>query len=174
MRPTIDAAEVDDATLVVRTDYSDDEAWETLVLLLDSPQLPDHFEPVNYFVDDPAWHGATVDEVLDAAPDAGGVVFVADADAMRHPYPLLAVNTVTRADCADDDEYIYEMEFGREFRLLPAGVRDVSANLFVGNMDFPEFAEMAQDDPSGRYQGLAASKQGREALLALMNAHPDE
>lgn len=169
MRPTIDAAEVDDATLVVRTDYSDDDAWQIVVELLTAPQQPDDYEPVNYFVDDPAWQGANVDEVLAVAPDAGGVVFIADAETMLEPYALLAANTVTRADCEDDDEFDYEMEFGREFRLLPAGVRDVSANLFVANMDFPEFAAMAQNDPTGRYQGLVASSEGRAALLALMN-----
>ena len=165
MRPTIDIAGEDEGvTLVVRTDYSDETAWRSVVALLDSPPF-DGAEPVNRYVDDPAWAGATVDEVLTAAPPLYGVVFVADAATMLPPHPLVAVNT-RRPE--DPDDYAYEMEYGREFRALPAGVYDVSANLFVDNMTFPEFASSARRDPTGHYRGLVASDRGRAALEELM------
>ena len=114
-------------------------------------------EPVNYFVDDPAWDGASADEVLAVVPADCPVVFIADAPTMRAPHPLLAVNTVRREDCEDDEEYAYEMEYGREFRALPPGVYDVSVNLFIANMDFSYYASEAKDDPRGYYQGLPDS-----------------
>jgi hypothetical protein len=156
VRPQIKAGDVADATLVVRTDYSDQAAWRTVMELLNAPQFGG-LEPLNTFVDDPAWDGASVDEVLAVAPDTSdGVVFLADAQTMRVPYPLIAANQLTREDCEDDDEYAYQIEYGREFRVLPAGVSDVSANLSIANMDFPEFAAMAHHDPADPYQGLAA------------------
>lgn len=169
MRPHIDADELGDSTLVVRTDYSDEEAWRTVVALLDT-EHPIGFEPVNHYVDDPAWTGASVDEVLAVAPEAGGVVFIADADTMRAPYPLIAANTVTREDCEDDEDYAYEMQYGREFRVLPGGVADVYTNLSIVNSDFPDFAVQAQDDPEGYYRGLAATERGAAALAVLRDA----
>lgn len=156
----------DDTTLVVRTDYTDDDAWRAVVALLDA-EHPIGAIPVNHFVDDPAWDGATVDEVLAVAPEAGGVVFIADAATMRAPHPLVAANAVTREECEDDEEYAYEMSHGREFRVLPGGVADVYANLSIANSDFPDFAVQAQDDPDGYYRGLAATERGAAALAVV-------
>jgi len=151
---------------VVRTDYSDDEAWLGVAALLEA-EHPIGFRPDNHVVDDPAWAGASADEVLAAAPGENGVVFLADAATMLAPHPLVAVNTVTRADCEDDYEFAYEMSHGREFRVLPAGVADVAINLLIANTDFPEFAATARDDPDGCYRGVAAHPRGAEALAAL-------
>jgi hypothetical protein len=164
VRPHIDLD--DDTTLVVRTDYTDEDAWRTVVALLDA-EHPIGSMPVNHFVDDPAWGGATVDEILAVAPEAGGVVFVADAATMCAPYPLIAANAVTRDECEDDEEFAYEMSAGREFRVLPGGVADVYANLSIANSDFPDFAFQAQDDPDGYYRGLAATERGAAALAAM-------
>ncbi|MEU6171845.1 hypothetical protein ABZ832_07940 [Streptantibioticus parmotrematis] len=156
MRPIIDPADVGDAGLVVRTDYSSDVVWRTVAALLDGQQDDDGW--VYHVVDDPAWAGASVDEVLTAAPKSDGVVYIADSATMRDPYPLLAVNTTAREDCEDDEEYDYQMQYGREFRVLPSGLVDVSANLAIANMDFPEFAAMAQADPHSCYRGSAAAQ----------------
>ncbi|MEV4706253.1 DUF6924 domain-containing protein [Actinoplanes sp. NPDC049316] len=151
MRPVITAEDVGDSTLVVRTDYSDETAWRAVVAHLSAD--PDS---ANHLVEGPAWNGATVDDVLAATPrdHPDGVVFIADAATMQDPHPLLAVTTVRREDCEDPEDHAYELSNGREFRVLPAGVLDVSANLFIANMDFPEFAAMAQRDPSGWYRGV--------------------
>lgn len=146
---------------MVRTDYSDNDAWLAVVELLDA-ETPFTDAPVNHFVDDPAWAAASVDEVLAGTPDESAVVFVADATAMRAPYPLIAASTVTREDCEDDDEYAFEMEYGREFRVLPAGVAEVHANLFIANCDFPDLAAQAQED--GYYRGLAANEKAAPVL----------
>lgn len=151
---------------MVRTDFSDDQAWQAVVTMLDV-EHPLGFRPDNHFVDDRAWSNASTDEVLAAAPGENGVVFLADAQTMRPPHPLLAVNTVTRADCEDDYEFAYEMGQGREFRVLPAGLADVAVNLLIANTDFPDFAAAAKDDPEGWYRGVAAHPRGEEALAAL-------
>ena len=166
MRPHIDPEAVGEAALIVRTDYSDDETWYDVAALL-TAEHPLGFTPDNHFVDDPAWAGATVDEVLAAAPAENGVVFLADAVTMRAPHPLLAVNTVTREVCEDDYEFTYEMSHGREFRVLPAGVADVAVNLLIANTDFPDFAATASDDPDGHYRGIVAHPKGQVALAAL-------
>ncbi|HYQ66485.1 DUF6924 domain-containing protein [Actinophytocola sp.] len=167
MRPVIEAAD-GGVALIVRTSYADDAGWRSVVTALDTPPFVGAV-PANQYVDDPAWDGATVDEVLAAVPSMFRVVFVADAAAMVAPHPLLAANTVRAEDC-DDEQYAYELENGREFRALPAGVYDVSANLFVDNMDFPEYAAMALRDPAGHYQGLAATDRGRMALDAFFGS----
>lgn len=164
VRPDIDLD--DDTTLVVRTDYTDEDTWRTVMALLDA-EHPIGSMPVNHFVDDPAWAGATVDEILAVAPESGGVVFIADAATMRAPHPLIAANAVTREECDDDEEYAYEMSAGREFRVLPGGVADVYTNLSIANSDFPDFALQAQDDPDGYYRGLAATERGAAALAMM-------
>ncbi|MGW6456092.1 DUF6924 domain-containing protein [Streptomyces sp. NPDC055078] len=157
MRPIIDPLDVGDAALVVRTDYSDDAAWRAVVALLDSQQDADVWD--SYVVDEPSWAGASVEDVLAAAPTSEDVVFIADSMTMRSPCPFLAVSTVTREDCEDDEEYEYELEYGREFRVLPDGLIDVSVNLAIANMDFHEFAATAQNDPDGWYRRLDAARQ---------------
>ncbi|MFC4852635.1 DUF6924 domain-containing protein [Actinophytocola glycyrrhizae] len=166
MRPRIDPDDVGEAALVVRTDYSDDAAWLTVVALLET-EHPLGFRPDNHFVDDPAWAGASAEEVLAAAPRENGVVFLADVATMAPPHPLLALNTVTRDECEDDYEFAYEMSRGREFRVLPAGVSDVAINLLIANTDFPDFAASAQDDPDGWYRGVAAHPRGAAAMAEL-------
>ncbi|MEU8542223.1 hypothetical protein AB0C52_19905 [Streptomyces sp. NPDC048717] len=55
-----------DAALIVRTDYSDDQAWEAVPA--ESRKLPekwgDDYESYLHIIDDPAWAGVTPDRVL--------------------------------------------------------------------------------------------------------------
>ncbi|MFD7606024.1 DUF6924 domain-containing protein [Streptomyces mirabilis] len=96
MRPVINRAGHDFETeaLVIRTDYSDDEAWRVVVALLD--QSDGEFEVRHHLVDDRAYAGASPDEMaLSAvAADPGlEVVFLADAATMTGDHSLLAVST---------------------------------------------------------------------------------
>ncbi|MDX2592844.1 hypothetical protein PV343_11340 [Streptomyces sp. WI03-4A] len=49
-------------------------------------------------------------------------------------HALLAVTTLPREDCVDDEDYEQLTEFGREFRSVPAEVHDIHANLSIGNL----------------------------------------
>ncbi|MGW1539205.1 DUF6924 domain-containing protein [Streptomyces sp. NPDC002309] len=138
--------------LVVRTDYLDDRAWQDVAAALTEPWGDRQYEAQVHFVDDPAWAGTTVDEVLTAVrgDDHLAVVFLADGTTMRDgSHPLLAVTTVTREECVDEGDYAQLTEFGREFRTVPAGLHDVHANLSIGNLGFEEYAAWAHDDPEG-------------------------
>lgn len=142
--------------LIVRVDFSDELAWATVVERLKIPYGDDEFESSNQFVDDPSFAGATADEVLTATAGEAQppVVFLADAETMREPYPLLAVSTFTREEAEDDEEYAFEMEFGREFRLVPTAVSEMHVNLTIANMDFPDFSGSAVDNDQRIHQGF--------------------
>ncbi|MGW4198438.1 DUF6924 domain-containing protein [Streptomyces sp. NPDC005004] len=143
--------------LVVRTDYRDDQAWRNVVAALAEPGGGRQYEAHVHFVDDPVWAAATVDEVLAAVcgDDDLAVVFLADGTTMwAENHALLAVTTLTREECEDDEDYEQLIEFGREFRTVPAAVHDVHANLSIGNLGFEEYAAWAHDDPDGTYRSF--------------------
>ncbi|MET9378505.1 hypothetical protein ABZX98_30960 [Streptomyces sp. NPDC002992] len=138
--------------LVIRTDYADDSAWQAVrAALTEDPDLSARI------VDDPAWAGAGVDEVLAAvAGDEDlSVVFLADRTTMTSAHRgLLAVTTTTRDECDDEEDYARLAEFGTRFRTIPAGVHSIHANLSIANMGFEEFAGAAQDDPEGVFRNF--------------------
>jgi hypothetical protein len=143
--------------LVIRTDYLDDHTWQAVAAALMEPWGDRPYEAHVYVIDDPAWAGASVDEVLTAVRgDADlAVVFLADRTTMQaKSHPLLAVTTLTREECMDAEDYEQLTEFGREFRTTPAGVHDVHANLSIGNLGFEEYAAWAHDDDEGIYRSL--------------------
>ncbi|MFF0382891.1 DUF6924 domain-containing protein [Streptomyces sp. NPDC004286] len=135
--------------VIIRTDYGDDQAWRGVRAALTRHETHLHF------VDDPAWAGATVDDVLTATRDAEdlSVVFLADHTTMHSgAQALLAVTTLTREDCADDDDYAALTESGRDFRTTPAAVPDIHANLTIGNLAFEEYAAWARESSDGVYR----------------------
>jgi hypothetical protein len=153
--PTVTGRDEFDA-LIIRTDYDDDKAWLAVVAALTQPWGGGEFEARVHLADDPAWAGASADEVLAAV--AGdeylGVLFIADRATMQEDdHALLAVTTVTREDLGDE-QYEAMTEYGREFRTIPVGVHDIYANLHIANMDFEEFAAAAQEDPDGVYRSF--------------------
>ncbi|WP_316776008.1 DUF6924 domain-containing protein [Streptomyces sasae] len=143
------------AALVVRTDYDDDRAWQDVTAALTEPWGDGAYEACVHFVDDPAWADAPVDQTLPvvSADENLSVVFLADRTTMRtEGHPLLAITTLTREECLDDEDYEQLTEFGTEFRTTPAGVHDVHANLSIGNLGFEEYAAWAHDDAEGVYR----------------------
>ncbi|MFF4789665.1 DUF6924 domain-containing protein [Streptomyces sp. NPDC001276] len=143
--------------LVIRVDYDDDQAWQDLATELTQPWGDRLYEAHVHFIDDPAWARATVDEVLTAvrADEDLSVVFLADRTTLQtEGHPLIAVTTLTRDDCLDDEDYDHLTEFGRQFRTTPAGVHDVYANLSIGNLGFEEYAAAAHDEAEGIYRSF--------------------
>ncbi|WP_236244300.1 hypothetical protein [Streptomyces sp. CC210A] len=141
--------------LVVRTDYHDDQAWQDVTAALTEQGGAGRFEAHVHVIDDPAWAEASIDEVLNAvrADEDLSVVFLADRTTMQAAsHPLLAVATLTREECLDDEDYEQLTEFGREFRTVPAGAHDIHANLSIGNLGFEEYAAWAHDDPEGLFR----------------------
>ncbi len=136
--------------VVIRTDYGDQPAWNAVTAELMQPWGED-YEALVHFVDDPAWAGATVDEVLDAASvdEELSVLFIADSVTMSSAHhALLAVTLRSEEEdevFEEEDENVYE--FGREFRTIPTEVHWIHANLSLANLDFEEYAVAADEDP---------------------------
>lgn len=125
-------------SLVLRTDFSDNAAWDALKAAIDS------FDASGAtYVSDPAYAGVGVQEVVEADAAASDddkltYLFLADATTMAgEELLLLAVDLFT--------------EPGRTLRLPPRWYADVSANLTIANADFAEFADAT--DGSGTFRG---------------------
>ena len=129
--------------LLIRTDFSNQSAWEKLKTVVSEPADPFIFNME--IVDDRANSGATVEQLIEALLDdyAHSFVVVADSISISQPdYPLLVVDLFG--------------ERGRQFRAIATEVASIDNNLSIGNMDFEEFAELV-DGP-----GFFAAYQKRE------------
>ncbi|MFC8718770.1 DUF6924 domain-containing protein [Kitasatospora sp. NPDC057198] len=126
-------------SLVLRTDFSSDAAWEVVRAAIDGVGEYCHAT----YVSDRSFNGMSAQALVDAAAAAGDELrhlFVADAITMTdEEHPVLAVDL--------------HAEPGRTFRVAPRCFVDVSANLTIANMDFAEFADAA--DASGMFRGFA-------------------
>jgi hypothetical protein len=138
--------------LLVRTDYSDDVAWEELRDLLRRPD-GDGFVASLAYVDDRTYDGLTVDGLRSMSFEDPEIpyVLIADHVTMADPeHPLLVVDLYRD----DDDEEEDDDEDGepRTFRAVPGHVASITANLEIGNMDFEEFADRVDGD--GVFRGF--------------------
>lgn len=131
----------DDLTsLVLRTDFDDEGAWDAVRAALDAADVYPHAT----YVSEVRLAGVGIQTLVDdeAGADEGDqntYVFLADAVTMRDPdHSLLAV------DLSDEP--------GRTFRVPARWFPDVSANLSIANMDFAEFADAA--DGTGTFRGF--------------------
>jgi hypothetical protein len=139
--------------LLVRTDFTDDDAWDQVRGEATREYGPDgfraHVEPVS----DPQWADATWDSVKAAAPvdDEGScVLFIADSITFASPeHPILVVDL--------DDKILSVAEFPEiadraPFRCVPSELWGVENNLSISNMDWEEFADAVGDD--GVFRGF--------------------
>ncbi|MFD1545866.1 DUF6924 domain-containing protein [Nonomuraea guangzhouensis] len=138
-----------DELLVIRTDFSAPPAWAairaTLGPVVDNEWILEDDEgefiaPVQY-LDDPAYEGATAEELLALLPEEYDLAFfvVVDEVAVRSPeMPLLLVDL--------------REERGRQMRVVATELYSIEANLSIGNMDFAEFADAMDED--GVFRGF--------------------
>ncbi|MFE5510467.1 DUF6924 domain-containing protein [Streptomyces sp. NPDC056529] len=134
----------DDLTsLVLRTDFGDEGAWDSVRIALDAADEYPHATYVSELRFADAGVQALMAEEAAADEDEQIVhMFLADATTMKDPgHPLLAV------DLSDEP--------GRTFRVPARWFPDISANLSISNMDFAEFADAA--DESGTFRGFDES-----------------
>ncbi|GAA4286653.1 DUF6924 domain-containing protein [Georgenia daeguensis] len=130
--------------LLVRTDYSDQQAWRAALAAAtavyevgDFPRMGACLEPV----ESPDLAGLTPHDLVHL-PRAGyvGQLAVADAQTMRDQTVLfIDLNT-------------YNDQVGRTFRAIPQQVEGIASNLTIANMDFFEYADAA--DPDGVFRGF--------------------
>lgn len=124
---------------LIRTDFSNQSAWQsTLQAIVARYGI---FEGTFHVVDDPAWSGATKQEIADRLGPGfdQSYVLVVDSVTLSHPdRPVLVVD-------------FWERSLD-EFRAIPAEVGAIQINLALANMDFQDFAGSA--DPDGIFRGF--------------------
>jgi hypothetical protein len=134
--------------VLVRTDFSDDGAWATLLQELTTAEFAEDYPvtPVN----DRGWSGAGLDEVVAAVTNADEIpaVYVADTEAMTtEGYPLLAFNTDLPEPSAD-----YESDgVSRTLRVTADALITMHLNLELANMDWEDFLP----EPDQAFRGFS-------------------
>ena len=121
--------------IVLRTDFTDDQAWSRLCSLISSPIGRDGFLANVVSVDDPSFAGVTPEALLTSIPDnhRHRFIVIADHTTFSEPeQPLLVM------DLSDTP--------GRTFRTVPTRIQAIENNLSIANMSFDDFAESADTD----------------------------
>jgi hypothetical protein len=132
------------ASPVLRTDFSDDAAWEAICDEMQQPSS-EGFEARVELIDDRKFHGLSKQQLLSAVPKdyPHTFIIVVDRKAIADKeHPVLIVN-------------LYDglgSEVGAEFRSLPSEVHAIENNLSIANMDFGDFAGAV--DANGVYRGF--------------------
>ena len=127
-----------DNALVLRTDFSNEAAWEDARSAITEPV--GDFEAHVTFVSDPAYEGISKSDLLHALEGTPrSYLFVVDEKTLTDTeHPILVID-------------LFE-ELGRTFRVIPHEMWSVENNLSIGNMDFSEFADAADED--GVFRGF--------------------
>jgi hypothetical protein len=120
-------------SLVLRTDFSDDSAWEAICAAIQEPV--GEFQAYVECLSDPEYDGLTLEELTDLVPQDfnHSFIFLVDRITLSHPErPILVLD-------------LYD-EPGRTFRVIPSEMWGVENNLSLANMDFFEFADNVDSD----------------------------
>src|SRR5262249_3736591 len=115
-------------SLVLRTDFSDESAWEAICAALLEPA--GEFRAYLDLLSDPEYDGLTVPQLTALVPKGSDhtFMFIVDRISLSHPdHPILVVD-------------LYD-EPGRTFRVIPSEMWSIENNLSIANMDFYEFAD---------------------------------
>jgi hypothetical protein len=144
----------DRGSLLVRTDFTDDAAWDQVREAATREYGPDGFRANIEPVSDPQWAGATWEAIKAAAPvdNVTGpcVLFIADSITFTSPeHPILVVDL--------DDKFLSVTKFPEianrtPFRCIPAALWEVENNLSIANLSWEEFAGDLSDGDV--YRGL--------------------
>lgn len=127
--------------LVLRTDFSDQRAWERICAMIGEPVGDFHFLACVEFLDDMQYADITKEQLLEliAKNYSHSFIIVIDQVAISNPeHPLLIVDLYERS--------------GREFRAVPSEIQGIENNLSIANMDFDEFADSV--DADGIFRGF--------------------
>lgn len=128
---------IDDLTPLVRTDFSDQEAWQALLTAVMTPNEDDFLANI-HVVDDPACRDLTSEQVAALAP-AHSLLVVADKAAVTSPeMPLLVIRLT---DGGSD-----------ELRVIAEELWSIENNISLANMDWESFTDEADED--GVFRGF--------------------
>ncbi|MFJ4622387.1 DUF6924 domain-containing protein [Streptomyces sp. NPDC088812] len=140
-----------EATLLIRTDFSDEAAWQNLCAAVTVPAGDeggeDGFLALLHIVDDPAYQGLTTEQVVELAPEEDALLVVADGEALTGAdMPLLAVYLG-----GDEDDGTTGPGF-EVLRVVATELWSVENNISLANMDWEEFVDAAGKD--GVFRGF--------------------
>jgi hypothetical protein len=132
---------------IIRTDFSDDSAWDAVCQCVKAPVLEfdEEFFAYVHFVDSLEYKDCTPAEVFDRLQDTYrySFIFVTDHVTFSHPeMPILVLGL-------KDDSI-------QEFRAIPSQIQGIENNLSIANMDYAEFAAMVDED--GIFRGFETSE----------------
>jgi hypothetical protein len=162
-------------TLLVRTDFTDDDAWDQVRDEATREYGPDGFCACVEPVSDPVWAGATWKAVKAAAPtdDTGAcVLFIADSITFASPeHSILVVDL--------EDKILSVAEFPEiadrtPFRCIPSALWGVENNLSIANLSWEDFADAVDDDGVYRDIELPPSPSPEEKAAAERQAQLEE
>ncbi len=128
-------------TPVLRTDYSDPEAWDAVRAKLGEPSEEDEFLAYVEILDDPAYQDLAKEQILAMLPEdyPHAIIIVADKTAISSAEtPFLTIDLIE--------------EPGRELRVIATELWSIENNLSIANMDFVEFFDAADED--GVFRGF--------------------
>lgn len=125
--------------LVLRTDFSDDRAWESICEAIRKPigEFQAHVDCVS----DTAFDGIVPEQLFSLIPNTSkrNFIFIVDREALsKTDRPILVMDL--------------NSEPGRMFRVIPSEMWGIENNLSIANMDFAEFAD--NTDPDGVFRGF--------------------
>ncbi len=129
-----------DASILIRTDFSDNAAWEVLISAL-AVQNTDGF--CGYFaaVDDQQFKGLGIAKLLSLG---------------RQQVPNHTIYVADRETFASEEHSILCLDLDREndryFRVIPSEAWGPENNLRIANMDYSDFLNAADDD--GVFRGF--------------------
>ena len=124
-----------DNALALRTDFSDEAAWNAVCAAIQEPDDEFGFTANVNFVNDREYEGLTVEQLPSILADDANYsfAFIIDHKALSETeHPILVV------DLSDDP--------GRTFRVIPSEMWNVENNLSIANMGFDEFASAVDSD----------------------------
>ena len=129
------------ASPLLRTDFTDQAAWDAICDEIGTPS-PEGFQAHVEPIDDQAFDGLTMQQILRAVPDGYPHTFIIVADRVAMAAgdrTLLVIN-------------LYEEGAGQHFRAVMSAMWGVENNLSLANMDFEEFADAV--DSTGVHRGF--------------------
>ncbi|NMM92180.1 hypothetical protein B2J88_49400 [Rhodococcus sp. SRB_17] len=132
-------------SLLVRTDFSDDDLWQEVLRSTGDEDQEEPYYPQFTIVDDRQFENLTIGELLDIVGPDRSYIFLADRQTMTDPeHPLLVVDT-------GSEEYELHTP-GQSVRVTGPGIESIESNLSIANMDFVSFVESADSD--GVFRGF--------------------
>jgi hypothetical protein len=132
--------------LVIRTDFENQQAWETICKLIRAPvqEDGDAFYAYVDFLEDIDFRNLSPEDLLARVSSdyAHSFLLVVDSTAITRPdFPILVIDLFA--------------DSGRSFRAVPSKIQSIENNLSLANMDFAEFADSV--DMDGIFRGFPRS-----------------